>query len=123
MTDVFGVYNKTKFAVDINNIKHKVDSLGRRPLGRPRTGWRDYVSTTLVWERRGIPQSELVNVAPGKGSLGSPARAATRPRISGFEDYEDDVNSPKKGTKINSPKKRFWLHVEDQQLIAVGLFD
>ena len=30
--------------------------------GRPRTRWRDYIST-LAWERLGIPQSELVNVA------------------------------------------------------------
>ena len=36
--------------------------LGRRPRGRPRTRWRDYIST-LAWERLGIPPSELVNVA------------------------------------------------------------
>ncbi|XP_053479122.1 hydrocephalus-inducing protein-like [Ictalurus furcatus] len=30
--------------------------------GRPRTRWRYYIST-LAWERLGIPQSELVNVA------------------------------------------------------------
>ncbi|KAJ8016060.1 hypothetical protein DPEC_G00003220 [Dallia pectoralis] len=30
--------------------------------GRPRTRWRDYIST-LAWERLGIPQSELANVA------------------------------------------------------------
>ncbi|KAJ8012365.1 hypothetical protein DPEC_G00041950 [Dallia pectoralis] len=35
---------------------------GRRPRGRPRTRWRDYIST-LAWERLGIPQSELANVA------------------------------------------------------------
>ena len=35
---------------------------GRRPRGRPRTRWRDYIST-LAWERLGIPQSELVKVA------------------------------------------------------------
>ena len=35
---------------------------GRRPRGRPRTRWRDYISN-LAWERLGIPQSELVNVA------------------------------------------------------------
>ncbi|KAJ7991217.1 hypothetical protein DPEC_G00295030 [Dallia pectoralis] len=34
---------------------------GRRPRGRPRTRWRDYIST-LAWERLGIPQSELANV-------------------------------------------------------------
>ena len=35
---------------------------GRRPRGRPRTRWRDYIST-LAWERLGIPQSELADVA------------------------------------------------------------
>ena len=35
---------------------------GRRPRGRPRTRWRDYIST-LAWEGLGIPQSELANVA------------------------------------------------------------
>ena len=36
--------------------------VGRRPRVRPRTRWRDYIST-LAWERLGIPPSELVNVA------------------------------------------------------------
>ncbi|KAK0146650.1 putative uncharacterized transposon-derived protein F52C9.6 [Merluccius polli] len=31
---------------------------GRRPRGRPRTRWRDYVSR-LAWERLGIPREEL----------------------------------------------------------------
>ena len=31
-------------------------------LGRPRTRWRDYVSR-LAWERLGVPQEELVEVA------------------------------------------------------------
>ena len=35
---------------------------GRRPRGRPRTRWRDYVSR-LAWERLGIPQEELDQVA------------------------------------------------------------
>ncbi|KAL3052884.1 hypothetical protein OYC64_005410 [Pagothenia borchgrevinki] len=35
---------------------------GRRPRGRPRTRWRDYISS-LAWELLGIPQSELVDVA------------------------------------------------------------
>ncbi|TWW77475.1 hypothetical protein D4764_12G0008650 [Takifugu flavidus] len=35
---------------------------GRRPPGRPRTRWRDYVSR-LVWERLGIPSDELEEVA------------------------------------------------------------
>ena len=33
-----------------------------RPRGRPRTRWRDYVSR-LAWERLGIPQEELDQVA------------------------------------------------------------
>ena len=35
---------------------------GKRPRGRPRTHWRDYVSR-LAWERLGVPQEELVEVA------------------------------------------------------------
>ncbi|KAI3371939.1 hypothetical protein L3Q82_006814 [Scortum barcoo] len=31
---------------------------GRRPRGRPRTRWRDYVSQ-LAWERLGVPREEL----------------------------------------------------------------
>ena len=33
-----------------------------KPRGRPRTRWRDYVSR-LAWERLGIPQEELDEVA------------------------------------------------------------
>ncbi|KAI3369559.1 hypothetical protein L3Q82_007768 [Scortum barcoo] len=35
---------------------------GRRPRGRPRTRWRDYVSR-LAWERLGIPPEELEEVS------------------------------------------------------------
>ncbi|TWW55258.1 Protein diaphanous -like protein 2 [Takifugu flavidus] len=38
----------------------------RRPPGRPRTRWRDYVSR-LVWERLGIPPDELEEVAGERG--------------------------------------------------------
>ncbi|KAJ0009346.1 hypothetical protein NQD34_001048 [Periophthalmus magnuspinnatus] len=34
---------------------------GRRPRGRPRTRWRDYVS--LAWERLGVPPEELEDVS------------------------------------------------------------
>ena len=54
---------------------------GRRPRGRPRTRWRDYVSR-LAWERLGILQEELDEVAGEReiwaslleGNLGFPAR-------------------------------------------------
>ena len=36
--------------------------LGRRPRGRPRPRWIDYIST-LALDRLGIPPSELVNLA------------------------------------------------------------
>ena len=36
--------------------------VGRKPQGRPRTRWREYIAT-LAWERLGIPPSELLNVA------------------------------------------------------------
>uniref|UniRef100_A0A3Q4AJ45 Uncharacterized protein n=1 Tax=Mola mola TaxID=94237 RepID=A0A3Q4AJ45_MOLML len=35
---------------------------GRRPRGRPKTRWRDYISR-LAWERLGVPPDELVEVA------------------------------------------------------------
>jgi len=35
---------------------------GRRPRGRPRTRWRDYISH-LAWEHLGVPQEELESVA------------------------------------------------------------
>ena len=38
---------------------------GRRPRGRPRNRWRDYISL-LAWERLGIPQEELESVAGEK---------------------------------------------------------
>ena len=38
---------------------------GRRPRGRPRTRWRDYISL-LAWEHLGIPQEELESVAGEK---------------------------------------------------------
>ncbi|TWW73380.1 hypothetical protein D4764_15G0007740 [Takifugu flavidus] len=41
---------------------------GRRPPGKPRTRWRDYVSR-LFWVRLGIPPDELEEVA-GERSLG-----------------------------------------------------
>ncbi|TWW75438.1 Patatin-like phospholipase domain-containing protein 2 [Takifugu flavidus] len=60
---------------------------GRRPPGRPRTRWRDYVSR-LVWERLGIPPDELEEVAGEREVWASLLRLlppATRPRISGGE--------------------------------------
>ena len=41
---------------------------GRRPRGRPRTRWRDYVSR-LAWEHLGVPPEELEEVA-GTGTSG-----------------------------------------------------
>ena len=41
---------------------------GRRPRGRPRTRWRDYVSR-LAWERLGVPPEELEEVAGDRDVL------------------------------------------------------
>ncbi|KAI3367439.1 hypothetical protein L3Q82_026292, partial [Scortum barcoo] len=41
---------------------------GRRPRGRPRTRWRDYVSR-LAWERLGVPPEELEEVSGVKGGV------------------------------------------------------
>ena len=43
---------------------------GKRPRGRPRTRRRGYISS-LAWERLGIPQSELVDVARERNVWGS----------------------------------------------------
>ena len=43
---------------------------GRRPRGRPRTRWRDYISS-LAWEHLGIPQPELADVAREREVWGS----------------------------------------------------
>ncbi|KAK3571740.1 hypothetical protein QTP86_018731, partial [Hemibagrus guttatus] len=43
----------------------------KRPRGRPRTRWRDYVSR-LAWERLGVPPEELEEVSGGEGGLGIP---------------------------------------------------
>ena len=42
----------------------------RRPRGRPRTRWKDYISM-LAWEHLGIPQSELADVAGKKQVWGT----------------------------------------------------
>ncbi|CAM4603447.1 unnamed protein product [Leuciscus chuanchicus] len=41
---------------------------GRRPRGRPRTRWRDYVSR-LAWERLSVPPEELEEVSRERESL------------------------------------------------------
>ncbi|KAI3364012.1 hypothetical protein L3Q82_001226 [Scortum barcoo] len=46
---------------------------GRRPRGRPRTRWRDYVSR-LAWERLGIPPEELEEVSGDGTSTHAAAR-------------------------------------------------
>uniref|UniRef100_A0A8C9VV72 ribonuclease H n=1 Tax=Scleropages formosus TaxID=113540 RepID=A0A8C9VV72_SCLFO len=43
---------------------------GRRPQGRPRTRWRDYVSQ-LAWERLGVPPEELEEVCGEKEVWGA----------------------------------------------------
>jgi len=42
----------------------------RRPRGRPRTHWRDYISR-LAWERLGISQEEVESVAVEKEAWGA----------------------------------------------------
>ncbi|KAI3369361.1 hypothetical protein L3Q82_007601 [Scortum barcoo] len=55
---------------------------GRRPRGRPRTRWRDYVSR-LAWERLGIPPEELEEV-------------------SGYQQVVDGMESPSSHFRIGS---------------------
>ena len=46
------------------------NSSGRRPRGRPRTHWRDYISW-LAWEHLGVPPRSLLKWL-GRGAPGSP---------------------------------------------------
>ncbi len=55
---------------------------GRRPRGRPRTRWRNYVSR-LAWERIGVPQEELEEVSREREIWASLLRLLPPPRISG----------------------------------------
>ena len=48
---------------------------GRRPRGRPRTRWRDYVSR-LAWERLGGPPGRAGGSGRGQGRLGFSVKAA-----------------------------------------------
>ncbi|KAI3377487.1 hypothetical protein L3Q82_008668, partial [Scortum barcoo] len=49
---------------------------GRRPRGRPRTRWRDYVSLGLAWERLGDPPGRAGGSVWGEGGLGISAQTA-----------------------------------------------
>lgn len=58
---------------------------GRKPRGRPRTRWRDYMSH-LASEHPRIPQGGAGNLCRGEGRLEHPALpafTAIRPQISG----------------------------------------
>ena len=58
---------------------------GRRPRGRPRTRWSDYVAQ-LAWERLGILPEELEEVSGEREVWVSQAAAlTTRPQISGWK--------------------------------------
>ncbi|KAI3372049.1 hypothetical protein L3Q82_006910 [Scortum barcoo] len=48
---------------------------GRRPRGRPRTRWRDYVSR-VAWERLGDPPGRAGGSVWGEGGLGISAQTA-----------------------------------------------
>ncbi|TWW73389.1 hypothetical protein D4764_15G0007830 [Takifugu flavidus] len=53
---------------------------GRRPRGRPRTRWRDYISR-LAWEQLGVPPEELMEVAGERAVWASPLKLLPpRPR-------------------------------------------
>ena len=56
--------------------------IGRRPPGRPRTCWRDYVSR-LAWERLGIPLEKLYEGADESEAWASLLRLLPQPRING----------------------------------------
>ncbi len=54
----------------------------KRPRGRPRSRWRDYISA-LAWEHLGILQSELADVAREREVWVSMLKKLLPPQISG----------------------------------------
>ncbi|KAK3547092.1 hypothetical protein QTP86_011400 [Hemibagrus guttatus] len=54
---------------------------GKRPRGRPRTRWRDYVSR-LAWERLGVPPEELEEVSGEREVWASLLRLLLLPSVS-----------------------------------------
>ena len=58
--------------------------IGRRPRGRPRTRWRDYVED-LSWSRLGFPAEHISFVAKDRGAWRLQLeQLPPPPRISGF---------------------------------------
>ncbi|TWW77410.1 Cytoplasmic dynein 2 heavy chain 1 [Takifugu flavidus] len=64
---------------------------GRRPRGRPRTRWRDYISH-LAWERLGVPPEELMKVAGERAVWAAPA-TQTQISVSAEKRVERRFNS------------------------------
>ncbi|KAK3538079.1 hypothetical protein QTP70_028636 [Hemibagrus guttatus] len=78
---------------------------GKRPRGRPRTRWRDYVFR-LAWERLGVPLEELEEVSGEREeyldiSLPGPERALSDKAI-----REKMENSYSRDSKMSEKKRR-----------------
>ncbi|KAK3508365.1 hypothetical protein QTP70_022939 [Hemibagrus guttatus] len=73
---------------------------GKRPRGRPRTCWRDYVSR-LAWERLGVPPEELEEVSGERKEVIK--RKSKKRIVDGVYEILDQVKN-KGGEYV----KRFW---------------
>ncbi|KAI3365373.1 hypothetical protein L3Q82_010460 [Scortum barcoo] len=60
---------------------------GRRPRGRPRTRWRDYVSR-VAWERLGVPPEELDPEVSGSSTF------CDDPRLYSWRKNDDSLRRP-----------------------------
>ncbi|KAI3376132.1 hypothetical protein L3Q82_016651 [Scortum barcoo] len=76
---------------------------GRRPRGRPRTRWRNYVSR-LAWERLGVPPEELEEVSGVQARVISPESGHMKSDSS----FSEDVF-----VKLDSSCKMFILRLWD----------
>ncbi|KAI3360279.1 hypothetical protein L3Q82_014587 [Scortum barcoo] len=76
---------------------------GRRPRGRPRTRWRDYVSR-LAWERLGVPPEELEEVSGATVAAFAASEGHAHPRVVELPKTEEGLGFNIMGGKEqNSP--------------------
>ncbi|KAK3571512.1 hypothetical protein QTP86_012861 [Hemibagrus guttatus] len=76
---------------------------GKRPRGRPRTRWRDYVSR-LAWEHLGVPPEELEEVSGEREQDNAPCHKAKMVQ-EWFDDYNKEfevLTRPPNSTDLNS---------------------
>ena len=80
---------------------------GRRPRGRPRTRWRDYVSR-LAWERLGVPLEELDEVAGEREVWASLLRLLPPRPDPGYAEEDGTVCFKLLFTNTGTPPGMWW---------------